>query len=127
MVKIKTSGLIGPALDWAVATCRGYSEIKIFGRCRPTDRGWIEVRFNPDHRAATCRYDPTVNWEFIGPIIEQHGISLTNHSRKGEVSWSAVANFRGITKAGPTPRIAACRCYVASVLGDEVDVPEGLI
>jgi hypothetical protein len=27
---------------------------------------------------------------------------------------------------GPTPLIAAMRCYVASRLGDEVDVPEEL-
>lgn len=28
---------------------------------------------------------------------------------------------------GPTPLIAAMRCYVASKLGDEVDIPEELI
>jgi hypothetical protein len=28
---------------------------------------------------------------------------------------------------GPTPLIAAMRCYVASKLGDEVDVPEELM
>jgi hypothetical protein len=27
---------------------------------------------------------------------------------------------------GPTPLFAAMRCYVASKLGDEVDVPEDL-
>ena len=28
---------------------------------------------------------------------------------------------------GPTPLIAAMRCYVASKLGDEVNVPEDLL
>mgnify|MGYP003443521145 FL=1 len=28
---------------------------------------------------------------------------------------------------GPTPLVAAMRCYVASKLGDEVDVPEELM
>lgn len=28
---------------------------------------------------------------------------------------------------GPTPLIAAMRCYVASKLGDEVEVPEELL
>jgi hypothetical protein len=28
---------------------------------------------------------------------------------------------------GPTPLIAAMRCYVASKLGDEVEIPEELI
>jgi hypothetical protein len=28
---------------------------------------------------------------------------------------------------GPTPLIAAMRCYVAAKLGHEVEIPEGLI
>jgi hypothetical protein len=28
---------------------------------------------------------------------------------------------------GPTPLVAAMRCYVASQLGDEVDVPDELV
>jgi hypothetical protein len=28
---------------------------------------------------------------------------------------------------GPTPLIAAMRCYVASKMGDEVDVPDELV
>lgn len=28
---------------------------------------------------------------------------------------------------GPTPLIAAMRCYVASKLGDEVEIPEELL
>ena len=28
---------------------------------------------------------------------------------------------------GPTPLIAAMRCFVASRLGDEVDIPEDLL
>jgi hypothetical protein len=31
-----------------------------------------------------------------------------------------------VTMLGPTPLIAAMRCYVASKLGDEVDIPEEL-
>lgn len=36
-----------------------------------------------------------------------------------------VAQLKGIQK-GPTPLIAAMRCYVASRLGDEVEIPEEL-
>ena len=41
-------------------------------------------------------------------------------------------NFDGKAKSyghafGPTPLIAAMRCFVASKLGDEVDVPDELI
>jgi hypothetical protein len=45
--------------------------------------------------------------------------------------WSAESfNGEGIDVAhigfGPTPLIAAMRCYVASKLGDEVEVPNEL-
>lgn len=42
--------------------------------------------------------------------------------------WTAVHNLRlGHCYYGPTPLIAICHCYVASKLGDEVDVPEELL
>jgi hypothetical protein len=49
-----------------------------------------------------------------------------------------VGTYRGAWKAeryvgsahtygyGPTPLIAAMRCYVASKLGDDIEIPEGL-
>jgi hypothetical protein len=62
-------------------------------------------------------------WVAGGPIIEQEGIELTliaNH-------WKAAIAFNGIeAQEGPTPLIAAMRCYVASKLGDEVEVPKEL-
>jgi hypothetical protein len=33
---------------------------------------------------------------------------------------------QNIQTDGPTPLIAAMRCYVASKLGDEIDIPEEL-
>ena len=39
--------------------------------------------------------------------------------------WNACKYVRGVLKEeqGPTPLIAAMRCYVASQLGDEVEIP----
>ncbi len=64
-MKISTSELTGSALDWAVAVARGYKEIRVFSPNRPSDRGWIEVRFNPEPKASTARFDPSENWKRV--------------------------------------------------------------
>ena len=126
MKTIKVSEATNIQLDWLVAKAQGRKEIKIFAPHRPTDRGWIEVRFNPEPKAATARFDPTVSWEFGGPIIEREEIGFAKYGPNG--SWKAVIGEtpRGSPFYGPTPLIAAMRCYVASKLGDEVEIPEEL-
>ena len=123
---MKTSELTGAALDWAVAKAAGKADIKIFAPHRPTDRGWIEVRFNPEPKAATARFDPSQNWEQGGPIIEREEIGFAKYGPNG--TWKAVIGEtpRGAPHYGPTPLIAAMRCLVASKLGDEVEIPEKL-
>jgi hypothetical protein len=49
---------------------------------------------------------------------EQHGSQGDYWGRSYHVDEDAVI--------GHTPLIAAMRCYVASKLGDEVEIPEGL-
>ena len=125
-MKMQVNDLTGAALDYAVAVADGRDEIKGFAPSRPRDRGFIEVRFNPDRRAATARFDPSVNWEQGGPIIERERLYL----QPGPV-WYAMrsdVNQPMITRqSGPTPLIAAMRCYVASKLGDMVEVPDCLV
>jgi hypothetical protein len=41
-------------------------------------------------------------------------------------AWYAT-NRKGAYGLGPTPLIAVMRCYVASKLGDTVDIPEELL
>ena len=127
-MKIKTADLIGPALDWAVAKAQGREGIKIFGRSRPNDRGWVEVRFNPDPRAATARFDPSESWSQGGPIIERECMDILCLAG-GDDGWQAdkYLHTEQVIRFGPTPLIAACRCLVASKLGDEVDIPEELL
>ena len=109
---VKTTKLIGPALDWAVAKCEG--------------RAW------PDNAAKFLGeqyYKPSTDWTHGGPIIEQERMQidcfpLEKYASKENISSKGVGNpFHG---CGPTPLIAAMRCYVASKLGDEVDVPDEL-
>lgn len=77
-------------------------------------------------------------WSQGGPIIEREGIEINvrNWSPSpgcrlpGKYEWSARLCFVRQTECkqfGPTPLIAAMRCYVASKLGDEVDIPEELL
>jgi hypothetical protein len=71
----------------------------------------------------------STNWEQGGPIIEREGITITHYGNDWEDAWSARkgdGHWKGKETYGPTPLIAAMRCYVASKLGDEIDVPEEL-
>jgi len=108
---MKTTGLNGPALDWAVAQCDG---LLCFGYCTYADRFSVQ---NSDGLIET--YAPSFLWDQGGPIIEREKITP---EWTGE-NW--MAYIRHDDKFfGPTPLIAAMRCYVASKLGDEVEVPE---
>jgi hypothetical protein len=88
------------------------------------------------HDAGDFNY--SANWSQGGPIIEREDISFRKyHNPKSEAhgtyyakvcreSGSMVHWSKRRDSTGPTPLIAAMRCYVASKLGDEVDVPEEL-
>ena len=110
---MKTSELTGAALDWAVAKCAGHL---------------------PDGYS----FDPYVHcystsWAKGGPIIEREEIStakleetLPDAMAPHPACWSG--HIDGVfVRYGPTPLIAAMRCYVASKLGDKVKIPEELL
>ena len=123
MTKIKTSELTGAALDWAVAKCEGFAPETL-----NTKTGVVySLRYG--------HYTPSTDWAQGGPIIEREMIQLTPHCMVTPLhGWAAA--FRSFDEdddvyalhrmRGKTPLIAAMRCYVASKLGDEVDVPEEL-
>jgi hypothetical protein len=109
-IKLKTSELTGAALDWAVAKC---------------ELGEAINEVDDPHFYST-------DWALAGPIIEREGITICTEG-EGE-SWSAYFRenlfddeYEHEYQHGPTPLIAAMRCYVASQLGDEVEVPEELM
>lgn len=71
------------------------------------------------------------NWSFGGPIIEREKIDITYYPDKSHVDggvWLAeyVTETQDIDQFGPTPLIAAMRCFVVSRLGEEVEIPEEL-
>ena len=105
---MKPNELIGDALDWAV------------------------------NQIEECCDDPrtpffSTDWAQGGPIIEREEIGIKRNSpcsdgRQWEASPSITAKGAGGKWGyGPTPLVAAMRCYVASKLGDDIDIPEELI
>jgi hypothetical protein len=53
-------------------------------------------------------------------------LSTENSTYMGECYFELFDGERNLIGVGPTPLVAAMRCYCASKLGDEVDVPEEL-
>jgi hypothetical protein len=113
-MKLKTDELTGAALDWAVAKCEG----QVY------------------HGPAWTKY--STDWAQGGPIIERERISVmlsfkgsyAEGSNAKPSGWCARKYQYGVLNEplsyGPTPLVAAMRCYVASKLGDEVEIPEEL-
>jgi hypothetical protein len=65
-------------------------------------------------------YAYSTDWAWGGPIIEREGIDLYQSG-----SWAAEMGGTH-RQEGPTPLVAAMRCYVGSVMGNEMEVPDEL-
>lgn len=124
-MKIKTSDLIDAALDFAVALARDESVRVERGRVR-----FALSQFTNDYDL----YSPSTDWSQGGPIIEREEI-CTKRQAPASVGyeWNAWIWTKHTAKggsnaggSGPTPLVAAMRCYVASKLGDEIDIPKEL-
>lgn len=133
-MKIKTSELIDQALDWAVAKCLTGGEIFQCGRVAHqvvlhSVGGTTAPYFMKDSGVIRCAFEPSENWAQGGPIIERGHIHTWTDRKDAAYAghpdsyWVAEMTELGGIWWGPTPLIAAMRCYVASELGDEVAVP----
>jgi hypothetical protein len=116
---MKTSELTGAALDWAVAKCEDlehyFEDGLVCLKGQPFDTHWLY-------------WTPSTDWAQGGPIIEREKIDVMWAVTDGaQHSQCRVHDGRRPDSYyGPTPLIAAMRCYVASKLGDEVELPEEL-
>lgn len=105
-MKIKTKELVGPTLDWAVAKIE-----KQLGN-------WPNYTVLPAY---------STEWAQGGPIIGREKFDVQwqgNEHCRVAYDWLDEPYCEGF---GPTPLIAAMRCFVASKLGDEIDIPEELL
>lgn len=112
-MKVKTNELAGPALDWVVAKCEGITEF---------DRLGIAYVPDPEQPHFNKQFNPSTDWAQGGPIIEREKISIVEGSNDDWQAGKRPYKF----SYGPSPLIAAMRCFVASKLGDEVEIPEEL-
>lgn len=114
-MKIKTSELIGNPLAWAVAVADGNEP---FFWANWDGEEFPETDDGP--------YRPDLEWSQGGPIIEREKICVIEYGD----AWKSRLNINherwNDVWYGPTPLIAAMRCYVASKLGDEVEIPKEL-
>jgi len=119
MNKLKTSEMTGAALDWAVAKCEGVNEEAFRLYYTPTEPSDLDTNGYPEFHYSTI-------WAQGGPIIERERISVISDFHEIEEGWLAESYQGNIQQFGPTPLIAAMRCYVMSRLGDEIEIPQEL-
>lgn len=125
-MKIKTSELKGTTLDYAVAVCEDMID---------KDKQGYFVRWGQNGTALYTldvigdEFFPSSNWSQAGQIIEREGITLYAgvHLVGGNPGAQIYERNNPKVVTGDTPLQAAMRCYVASKLGDEVDVPEEVV
>ena len=114
-MKIKTCELTGAALDLAVAIAVGRTDVRV------DEDGEL---------VGQHEFDYYTDWAQGGPIIEREKIDVDFCHFTGP--WFACIGGKThdvperARAYGPTMLIAAMRCFVASKLGDEVEVPEEL-
>lgn len=118
-MKIRISEATPLQVDWAVAKCEG-----------------ITVRWSAPHEQLLVVGKPYVpfiahrDWGLCGPIIEREWLDITPWPNESDedLRWQCHQHDNiDCVAFGPTPLIAAMRCYVASKLGDEIDIPEELV
>ena len=121
-MKIPTSELTGDALNWAVCLAR-----------RPdADMSATHVWLDSSDGGDDFLIDKTsTDWALGGPIIEREKIGVapmtsTVGDDRGTSNWFANHEDKTDFHDGPTPLIAAMRCYVASKLGNTVNIPDEL-
>lgn len=123
MIEVKTSELIGPALDWATAKA---SETKI------DDSRGKELRIDiaPGLQSP---WAPSVNWYQGGPLIDKYRVSFVTSGTGPEddsgnepiVALTSGLNYKAAN--GKTHLLAACRAIVAENLGPTISVPKELM
>lgn len=143
MIEIKTSELIGPALDWAVAhatqawmwahewfptmtldpTFRGVSD--------NAPDGHVNLVPSNPMRQGSQTFKPSTDWAQGGPLIENYRVEFT-FERDGLIFAELCEADGSYTKLytgtfGPNHLVAACRAIVAAKLGDTVSVPRELM
>lgn len=123
---MKVSDLTGAALDYAVAVAEGATNL----RENPHKFNKHLILTLNEHLVFVKNLRYSTDWGQGGPIIEREEIGIKRKAPcfqgwEWEASPSITAKGAGGHYGyGPTPLTAAMRCYVASKLGDTVEIPD---
>jgi hypothetical protein len=133
-VLVQISNVSGVTLNWLVAKCEEYkSIIPGHGYHDPRKAHIITQILVSNKRHEAYNFDPAGDWHNSGDIVIREAIGTVpvwqtasgTVGGGGEWIWKAFMNSPGrFEYLGPTPQVAAMRCYVASRMGPEVDIPE---
>lgn len=122
MKQIKVSELSGAGLDYCVAVCESRRVVDDDGFLQ-----WPEP-FSSDWSQG----GPIIDWEISKVFRNVGGTWSAMILRNDPIPYDERGTSLALTQrvqfngAGNTPLIAAMRCYVASKLGDVVEIPEEL-
>lgn len=134
MAEVKVSELEGAALDWAVAKALGFIEsgqvypVMYQNREGVCSVSYWALRGTESYEGQPSAFEPSMDWNEGGPLIEKHGIRL--QPPRSDSSWTGdCIGERGAVSfcTGETALIAAMRALVASKLGEVVEIPEELV
>lgn len=131
MRTVATDSLIGVQLDWAVAVAENKQQRcqRIIKICRneETTPQWIECETH-ENSYHYVEFSPSRSEEG-DTIIERESI-IVEYLPNSEVWWAkSPKNDGGLIRfshSGPTALVAAMRCYVATQLGSNVQLPPAL-
>lgn len=124
-VEVKTTDLIGPALDWSVAQVEGIKTIMLSPRKDEARKpfalfGSLALSVGGDDQSS---YAPSTCWHCGGPLL---------HEYAAEFEWITDATIKAFTMIdsgvgfGGTHLVALCRAIVQAKLGETVQIPAEL-
>lgn len=120
-MKVKTQDLSGEALNYAATLADKGNAYLVMDHV-----GALHTYYRHDQHGSIV-YTNYLSWSDAGPIIEREDIHWGFGADNGKKIIIA-SKLGGCVKHsfGPTQLIAVMRCFVASKLGDEVEIPEEL-
>lgn len=117
-MKVKTSELIGDALDWVVIGLL----FEQYERNGDPIKPWVKER----HDAGEPCGSPSTNRDIGYEILETEQMALF-FSEVHDCWMCSTPRSLHVKETGPTSLIAICRCFVASKKGGKVEIPDILL